>query len=269
MKIGKINYTDYSIYKYQSVYEKHVISFTHMFDSNSPLYRQIREFMLEVRFSYNVNHKGEIQNEKHGYKIPDPDRTLYAFDKKKFKKFSEEPHLCIDLYRRYKSVNHPLLGKVIDYEVPVIRSSKYPDFLDFKIGEVDLMHQIGNVVYLTEVKGKPKGDYKIKDTILRCVLEIETYFNSIDLKKLAKDFSNCELDNHFEPTDEIIFKKAIIIYKKSRASRDLMQLINKKNKYPMMREFLKGRNITIFLMENNDTYYPYEVSDVYNLSEIL
>lgn len=74
----------------------------------------------------------------------------------------------------------PGLGKVLDYQTPL------KDKQDNKAGKIDLL------VYDDEKKLLRFLELKKPDsmeTMLRCVLEIYTYYRTIDIPKLLRDFS--------------------------------------------------------------------------------
>lgn len=75
------------------------------------------------------------------------------------------------------------LGVVFDYEVPLRDSRK-----NRKVGNIDLVSDDGVNVWLIEFKFDHKGD-----TLLRCALEIATYYQQLDrmkfLRQLRRDHS--------------------------------------------------------------------------------
>jgi len=72
---------------------------------------------------------------------------------------------------------------VFDYEVPLRDSRK-----NRKVGNIDLVSDDGVNVWLIEFKFDHKGD-----TLLRCALEIATYYQQLDrmkfLRQLRRDHS--------------------------------------------------------------------------------
>ncbi len=85
-----------------------------------------------------------------------------------------EAHLAYDLYRQ-KQV--PGLGAVLDYQVPL--KDKQAD----KAGKIDLVADDGAALYLLELKREDS-----RETLLRCVLEILTYWHTVDREALVEDF---------------------------------------------------------------------------------
>ena len=77
-----------------------------------------------------------------------------------------------------KKVLNPL-GEVIDYQVPL--KSKQSD----RAGKIDLMtfDESTGILRLIELKA-PKS----KETLLRCVLEIYTYYKTVDMNELLRSY---------------------------------------------------------------------------------
>lgn len=71
----------------------------------------------------------------------------------------------------------PILGRVLDYQTPL--KNKQSD----DAGKIDLLTYDGSVLWILELK-RPDS----KETMLRCVLEGYTYFRTVDVEKLLKDF---------------------------------------------------------------------------------
>ena len=85
----------------------------------------------------------------------------------------EEAHLA------YALANHHLtgLGTILDYQVPLKRS------LHDNTGKIDLIADDGTAIYLLELK---QGNSS--ETLLRCVLEILTYWHTVNHSKLIESF---------------------------------------------------------------------------------
>jgi hypothetical protein len=86
-----------------------------------------------------------------------------------------EEHLALSLYR--KELAH--IGQIIDYQVP-LKNVQTDD-----AGKIDLLSydKVSNRTTLLELKAP-----SAKDTLLRCVLEIYTYWKTVDRVKLLQDF---------------------------------------------------------------------------------
>lgn len=71
----------------------------------------------------------------------------------------------------------PLLGKILDYQVPL------KNHRDDVAGKIDLLAYDGRILRILELK-VPHA----KETMLRCILEGYTYLRLVDTKKLADNF---------------------------------------------------------------------------------
>lgn len=116
----------------------------------------------------------------------------------------------------------PGLGKVIDYQVPL--KNEQSD----KAGKIDLMSNMNDDVYLIELK------YESEETLLRCVLEIATYYQILDKTKFLKDFNLS--GKHI--------KKAVLIKKNSNPYRDFENLKN----MPNLAKLIKELEISVFVI---------------------
>lgn len=94
------------------------------------------------------------------------------------------------------------IGTAIDYQIPL--KSRQAD----KLGKIDLLtyKEDTNELFLIEVKFK-----KSCETALRCCLEIQTYYQTVDKEKLINDYFEAGKIKTQNPT----LRKAIIVFKNS------------------------------------------------------
>ena len=90
----------------------------------------------------------------------------------------------------YNSDTEYCFGKVFDYQIPLKESRKD------RFGEIDLVAQSGSSIKLLELKIDGKG----KETLLRALLEIYTYYKLLvgSVKKFITDF-DLSADAYFQP----------------------------------------------------------------------
>lgn len=127
----------------------------------------ISEYLLEHYDLFN-----QIQKIKRGnYKIGSHNGTTP-------RETSNRKEERIALALAQKKVLNPL-GEVIDYQVPL--KSKQSD----RAGKIDLMtfDESTGILRLIELKA-PKS----KETLLRCVLEIYTYYKTVDMNELLRSY---------------------------------------------------------------------------------
>jgi hypothetical protein len=91
------------------------------------------------------------------------------------KSIEEEKWIAKSMFQQ----TYDVIGTVIDYETPL------NNITSDRLGEIDLLSksQDATKLYLIELK-KEDND----ETLLRCILEIYTYYTVLDKKKLLKDF---------------------------------------------------------------------------------
>lgn len=107
---------------------------------------------------------------------------------KRFKKLNySEKLLAIAIHN---SGTEFCFGKVSDYQVPLKERQKD------RFGEIDLVAQSGASIKLLELKINGKG----KETLLRALLEVYTYYKLLDgsVEKFTKDF-DLSTDTYFQP----------------------------------------------------------------------
>ena len=88
-----------------------------------------------------------------------------------------EEIMAIEIFNQ-KSLN--ILGKVLDYQTPLKNER------DDKAGKIDIVSYNKDIktVYLLELKKEDN-----EETMLRCVLEIFTYYKTLDKDKFLEDFN--------------------------------------------------------------------------------
>ena len=121
--------------------------------------------------------------------------------------------------KKLKGKEFPGLGKIIDYQVPLKNERNN------KAGKIDLISN-NNYIHLIELK------YESEETLLRCVLEIATYYQVLDKTKFLNDFNL--------PRKHI--KKAVLILKNSNPHKDFENLKN----MPHLAKLIKELEISIF-----------------------
>ncbi len=87
----------------------------------------------------------------------------------------EEERIAMEMFRQGEL---PLVGKVLDYQTP-LKNKRADD-----AGKIDLLAWDGGLLRILELKKPDSGE-----TMLRCVLEGETYRRTVDRKKLLRDFA--------------------------------------------------------------------------------
>lgn len=86
----------------------------------------------------------------------------------------EEERIAMEMFRQGEL---PVVGRVLDYQTP-LKNKRGDD-----AGKIDLLTWDGAILRILELK-KPDS----QETMLRCVLEGETYRRTVDQKKLLRDF---------------------------------------------------------------------------------
>lgn len=119
------------------------------------------------------------------------------------------------------------IGIIKDYQTPLKNSLQ-----DKGLGKIDLIALENDTVSLIELKYKDN-----KETILRCILEIYTYFKTIDQKKLLKDFD-------FKKDSQIV--PVVLIFKDSFQYK---QLYDEKCPLLNVQKLMNALGVKVFLIE--------------------
>ena len=156
---------------------------------------------------------------KYGYKTSSHNgKTANAESNRKEERFA------LELFNTKKDYDH--IGTILDYQIPIknIRGDK--------AGKIDLLADNNNELILLELK--VDGN---KDTLLRCVLEIVTYWHQINHDKLYEKFVNPKHSYNKKP------KKAILVPLMSSQHEEY------KNKNTNMRNLMLKLDVEFFLFE--------------------
>jgi len=118
-------------------------------------------------------------------------------------------------------------GKIIDFQTPI------KDIRDRKAGKIDLLAEQEDTIRFIELKRKGSDE-----TLLRCILEIYTYYKQVEHKYLLKDFKKPE-NTKIIPT--------VLVFRDSEAWRNYED----KNKYPKTHELREKLKVEVKDLPNN------------------
>ncbi len=121
------------------------------------------------------------------------------------------------------------LGLVIDYQVP-LKEKRSDD-----AGKIDLITSTNKSVYIVELKYIGN-----KETLLRAILEIWTYYKQLNEVKFL---------NSFELPKQIKIRKAVLLRVGCNAYNEAKEL----SKRPKLKQLAKVLDVVIFLLEENGT----------------
>jgi len=175
--------------------------------------------------SYDRDHKGEHENQSKG-------------------SLDSEKYLAKTLYNICNSNdNEPgkkfdHIGKIFDYEIPLATSS------DDKAGRIDVVSFSDNSIYLLELKKKES-----KETLLRCALEIYTYYRQLNLEKFIDDFrTSGKLKEDFLAKDIV---PAVLVFKEGRAYKQYKDMAN----FPKTRKLMDDLGVQLFVLGQEGSEY--------------
>lgn len=163
-----------------------------------------------------------LVNRQQSYKMPDHEELIPDSEKidelKKGEIQREEEWLAKSMYDKI----YENLGKIIDFQVPI------KAVCDDTAGKIDLLAyaEKENVLYVLELK---KSDSK--ETLLRCIMEIYTYYKQINGDKLLKDYSLSE---------DCTIVPAVLIYKETPAADKVSSSLSQK--------LIKALGVSVFMI---------------------
>lgn len=186
-------------------------------DSKEEHSEVIAEELLNLNIRNRISSIAEVIREK-GYCIKSHDGRVTTGRSKDQSNRTEE-WFALELFNQSKNGKiFNKLGKVIDYQIPL--KNKRTDL----VGKIDLISTTEDDVFLIELKTE-----KNNETLLRCVLEIATYYQILSKPKFIDSYKN-----EFKHLSEKNIKKAILISEGSSQHNEL-KCINKGEKNNLKR----------------------------------
>lgn len=147
--------------------------------------------------------------------------------------------------RSMMGYTYPYMGKIIDYQTPLKNT------LSDTAGKIDLLswNEEKKQAYIIEFKVPGSDDKAKQETLLRCILEIETYSRILDFNKLR---------DNFKLPAETTFRKAVLVYRLSTPHIQIRDTHIKK--------LMKALGVDMFLMGEDNTivdehYYFEEIEE--------
>ena len=126
------------------------------------------------------------------------------------------------------------IGTIIDYQIPL--NNKQGDGL----GKIDLLSYDAHkgILWLLELK-KPDNT---TETLLRCILEVYTYWKTVDSDALISDFRK-KIGANWNKTE---VKKAVLIFNDSIQNDAYMD-----TNQPSVKQLLKNLDVCVFTIDGN------------------
>jgi len=128
-----------------------------------------------------------------------------------------EKRFCRALFNEYKCTPHPLIGKIIDYEVPLTAAKQ--KLLKINQGDIDLIAKKSDELLFFEVKKS-----KSTESLLKAILEIFVYVIRLSKYNLIE-----QLKNEYNFIKVTKFTPAILTFKDSTSGKQIIEI----KKYPV------------------------------------
>jgi hypothetical protein len=131
------------------------------------------------------------------------------------------------------------MGEIIDYETPLTPYKKeMPNKGSRKFGDIDLLsyNEKAGYAYIIEYK-RPKS----KETLLRCILEVHTYWRTAIHCHLLRDFE-------LPPSTQI--RKAVLVHRSTSENKSQPYKDFHSEDLASVRELMKELDIDFFVLED-------------------
>lgn len=166
-----------SLYKHPCVKWAKITS-----DSNKIYTELISEYILNNNIieRYSLLEKS---SRKGGYIIDTHDDPITV--KANIKGYFSEENLAKALVLKYRGSMYAGLGRIVDFQIPLKSPGLTNKSINAGLGKIDLVSIDNGVLYVIELKVSSS-----RETLLRAILEIITYYNIINRDDLRDDMSN-------------------------------------------------------------------------------
>jgi hypothetical protein len=146
--------------------------------------------------------------------------------------------------KRITGLEFEKIGLILDYQIPLKDKQK-----DKGVGKIDLISYNNETKTLFLIELKYSGN---KETLLRAVLEIYTYYKIVDKDKLKSDFmsypkfaENKVFGNAEE--NDIVVVPAVLLVPDCNAYKELIDMQNKNR--PMLEKLVASLGVNIFTLD--------------------
>lgn len=225
-----INEVGVQINNIDQLYKAKIINYSGKTGDTKEFYTEvIAEELMRLDIINRLKEINEVVREK-GYRVVSHNGVVTTQHKEEDSNRKEERY-AIHLFNWSQSgkvFDH--IGKIIDYQVPLKNSNT-----DKGLGKIDLISLVDDSFYVIELKIKEN-----KETLLRCVLEIATYYQVLSKAKFLDSYSN-EMD-----ADKMI-KKAVLIVSDSSQHKEMLQLRNGEREY--MKKLMNALDVQVFCID--------------------
>lgn len=217
-----------NINKLDQLYKANIINFRGKVEEER--YTEvIAEELMRLEIKNRLKEINEVERVK-GYRVATHDGVVTTQHKEEDSNRKEERY-AIELFNWSQSgkvFNH--LGKIIDYQVPLKNRAS-----DTGLGKIDLISLLEDSFFLIEFKVKEN-----KETLLRCVLEIATYYQVLSKSKFLDSYSS------EYGTDKSI-RKAVLVLADSSQHEEMLELRNGKREH--LEKLMNALDVQVFCID--------------------
>lgn len=189
----------------------------------------IAEELLRLDIKNLLKEINEVVREN-GYRVATHDGVVTTGHKEEESNRKEE-RVAIQLFNLSQSGKiFNGIGRIMDYQVPLKNSMK-----DKGLGKIDIISLADDCIILIEFKINEN-----RETLLRCVLEISTYYQVLSKSKFLDSYSN-----EFGSPKRI--KKAVLIVLDSSQYKEMLELRNGERRH--LEKLMDALEVQVFCMD--------------------
>lgn len=228
-----INKVQKNIVEMDKFYQSEMINYTGKTSDTSELITEvIAGKLLNIGIKNKIASINEIKREN-GYHVKSHNGKVTTNISKGDSNRYEE-RFALDLFNKSKNgVSFNKLGEIIDYQIPLKNKR------DDNAGKIDLISKNDENIFLIELKTKDNDE-----TLLRCILEIATYYQILSKKKFIDSYKD-----KFRNLTEKNIKKTILIAKDSSQHNELKSINNGERKN--LKSLVDDLEVQIFVIDED------------------
>lgn len=236
-KLEIINEVAVQVKQIDQLYKSRIINYKgKTVDTDEHFTEVIAEELLKIDIKKRLENINEVVREK-GYRVVSHNGVVTPQHNEENSNRKEERYAIqlFNLSKGGKVFNH--IGRILDYQIPLKNS-----IADKGLGKIDLISVTDEHIFLLELKIKEN-----EETILRCLLEISTYYQQLSKSKFLDSYSN-----EFGKLTENSIKKAILIVNSSPQHKEMEELRSGERRYLKM--LMDALEVEVFCMDPESQY---------------
>ncbi|HZK56354.1 MAG TPA: hypothetical protein VFC84_19530 [Desulfosporosinus sp.] len=216
----------------QKIYQERFVNYRGKTTDTKEYYTEVvAEELLRNNILGSMGSINEIVR-KSGYKVDSHDGVSHTVGSNR-----KEEIFCKDIFSLSKNGQKHFneVGLIIDYQVPLKNRSS-----DTGVGKIDLISKTKDELWLLELKVEDN-----KETVLRCVLEIATYYQLLSKTKFLESYPEAATSSISD------IRKGILVVKGSSQEAELDEMKCGQNKRDNLKIIMESLKVEAFTIDIN------------------